>query len=101
MKNNYYVSIQAMRVMENKGDGAYEFEIEATPAEVEKLQSIFAQMANADQSAYWSAHIPYIPYHLDAENDRYDRALKNAYQVVYELGTDETKNHILAMNILQ
>ncbi len=100
MKNTYYVSIQAMKIMEHKGDAAYEFEIIASPEEVEALKEIITHMANADHASYWIGHIPYIPYHLDKENDQYDRSLIDAYQMIYDLGTDETKNHITSMNIL-
>lgn len=96
----YYVSVQSLTIMERQGDGPYEFEINATKEQVDQLNEIFEKMKTADQQAYWSSHVPFIPYHEDKENDTYDLHLRNAYRLIYELGTEETKKHIESMNIL-
>lgn len=96
----YYVSVQAQRIMERQGDGPYEFEIIATKDQIDQLNEIFEKMKAADHMSYWSSHIPYIPYHEDPQNDAYDLHLKKAYRMIYELGTEETKQHIESMNIL-
>lgn len=99
-RKRYYVSVQARRIMENQGDAAYELEIEATPEEIGYLQEIFDKMASVEHSAYWRAHIPGVPYHHDDENDATDAYLKDVYRLLFTLGTDETKEHIMSMNIL-
>lgn len=99
-KKRYYVSVQARCIMGNQGDAAYELEIDATPEEVEKLMEMFNQLQNADQQTYISMHNHLsIPYHYDSENDVYDYLLKEIYQVIYQMGTDETRNHISSMNL--
>lgn len=100
MMKNYYVSVQAGTIMERQEDGPYEFEIIATKEQVDQLQEIFEKMKTADNQSYWSSHIPFIPYHEDKENDAYDLHLKKAYQFIYEHGTEETKQHIESINIL-
>lgn len=100
MRKKYYVSVQSKNILENQGDTPYEFEIEASPNEVEELKLIFEKMGNADHSAYWRTHIPGVPYHHDRDNDVYDSHMKEAYQLIYNVGTQETKDHISSMNII-
>lgn len=99
-KKTYYVSVQAGTVMNNQGDAAFEFEISATPEEVDKLAEMFETAMEADHDAYWRTHTLAIPYHHDDENDAYDASLEMIYQTIYELGTPETRQHIKQMRIL-
>ncbi len=100
MRNKYYVSVQSKSIMENKGDATYEYEIEASPEDIDHLKAIFSKMKDAEYSSYWRTHIPGVPYHHDKENDIYDRNLVQAYQAIYSMGNQEAKDHILAMGIL-
>jgi len=99
-KQKYYVSVQAKTILPNQGDAAYELEIEAEPEDIRELMELFEEMESFDNSSYFRNMIPGIPYHHDLENDGYDYYLQQVYQKLHELGTDKTKNHILAMNIL-
>ncbi|NGQ94916.1 hypothetical protein G3578_06920 [Brevibacillus sp. SYP-B805] len=98
-KKRYYVSVQAGTVMEHQGDAAYEFEIEATPDDVEVLGRLFAQKDSYDVDSFWRSHIPVIPYHIDTENDAHDKSLQEIYAMIYRLGTEETRQHIASMNL--
>lgn len=98
-KKRYYVSIQSRSIMYNQGDAAYELEIDATKEDVEKLTELFNQWEDADEKTFFRAHIPVIPYHHDTENDVYDNLLKEIYKTIYQMGTDQTKNHISSMNL--
>jgi hypothetical protein len=98
-KKRYFVSVQAGTVMENKGDAAYEFEIEASADEVEALRKLFEQRDSYDIDSFWRSHIPAIPYHLDMENDHYDKCMGDIYAWIQKLGTEETKQHIASMNL--
>lgn len=99
-KKKYYVSVQADTVLPNKGDAAFEFEIEATEEDVNKLQELFENKVDSAESTFLKAHLPTIPYHFDVENDAYDQDLKQIYQFLHQLGTTETKQHIESMHIL-
>jgi hypothetical protein len=90
----YYVSVQAGTILENRGDAGYEMEISATPEDIAKLSEIFETMADFDQASFFRANALAYPYHLDAENDGYDYYLREAYRLIYELGSPETKQHI-------
>jgi hypothetical protein len=93
-KKTYYVSVQAGTVMENQGDAAYELEIRATPEQIGQLKSLFEDMGDYDHDAFLKAHRYTFPYNLDAENDGYDYYLRDVYQLLYDLGTSETRRHI-------
>jgi len=99
-KRTYYVSVQSETVMEQQGDAAYEFEIQATEREVGQLQEMFESLEDTDDIASVRAHIPYVQYHNDEVNDSYDEQLKAIYRKIHELGTPETKAHIESMGIL-
>jgi hypothetical protein len=100
-KKRYYVSVQAGTILEKQGDASYELEIEATPEELEKLTDIFEEMENFDlASSIQIATAVTIAYHHDESNDGYDYYLKEVYSLIYQLGTEQTKQHIRTMNIL-
>jgi hypothetical protein len=99
-KKTYYVSVQAESIMENQGDAAYEFVIVADDREIGELQELFDALEDADQMTAIRAHIPYVQYHDDPENDDYDAQLTAVYRKLYELGTPETKRHIESMGVL-
>jgi hypothetical protein len=99
-KKRYYISVQSKTIMEQQGDASYELEIEASAAELQKLNELFELMDDFDVKTFYRASIPAIPYHLDSENDGYDYYLKEIYDFIYKIGTEETRSHILTMNIL-
>ncbi|MCC3377136.1 hypothetical protein [Cohnella sp. REN36] len=96
-KKRYFISVQARTIMLNQGDAAYELEIQATDDEVDKLNELFESLEEFDQSTYFRAHYPGIPYHHDKANDGYDYFLREIYNTLYDLGTDETRQHISAI----
>lgn len=86
--------------MEGQGDSSYEFEIEATEEQVAMLKTLFEDRTAYEFNTYLRGHIVALPYHFDSENDQYDECLRQIYAVIYECGTDETKNHIQSMGVL-
>ncbi|MEI7026926.1 hypothetical protein [Paenibacillus sp. y28] len=99
-KKTYYVSVQANTVLDDKGAAAFEFEIEATDEDIEKLEELFEYKIDADDGSALRSHLPAIPYHIDEENDAYDASLREIYRQIHHLGTLETKQHIESMDIL-
>jgi len=99
-KKRYYISVQSRTIMEQQGDASYELEIEATPDELLKLNELFDLWDDFDSKTFFRAPIPGIPYHHDSENDGYDYYLREIYNFIYQNGTEETRNHIVTMNIL-
>lgn len=100
-KRKYYVSVQAKTIMANQGDGAYEFEIEATPREVQQLNELFRAETRADLENNSRALLdPEIIAHELVSMKMVDQFLMMAYRLIHQLGTPETKQHIESMNVL-
>jgi len=100
-KTRYYVSVQAKTITINQGDASYELEIDATGQDVERLKQLFNEMDHNDfVSGFRTVSGVSMPYHLDEPNDRYVNNIKDVYRMLHNLGTEETKQHIREMNIL-
>ncbi|MBO9598376.1 MAG: hypothetical protein J7559_11245 [Cohnella sp.] len=93
-KNRYYVSMQSRSIMRDQSQASYEYEIEATESELIRLRSKMDELEDADHATFFRTATPGLPYHHDPENDEYDRAIKACYDMIFQLGTDETKQHI-------
>jgi hypothetical protein len=98
-KRTCYISVQARTIMENQGDAAYEFEIEATQEDIDKLQQLFVMMNEYDEGTYIRSHVPAMPYHHDSDNDLYDDTLKEIYSMIGNLGPKETSDHVVKMDL--
>jgi hypothetical protein len=96
-KKKYYVSVQSRSIMMEQGHASYELEIVATESEVARLQSFFDDFEEADHATYFRTITPGLPYHHDPENDEYDHALKECYNLIYQLGNDVTKAHLTSI----
>lgn len=95
-KHAYYVNVGAGEILRDPTVSAYDFEIRATEREADELFELFDQAESASLTGFLKAHIPYEPFHYD----KYDIILNKIYHKIYELGTEETKNHIASMGIL-
>lgn len=99
-KKTYYISVSAKEISQIKTASPYEFEIQATDEEIRKLREIFDEAYSADWMSFLRAHVPYVQYHQDKENDIVDKDLKLAYQLIHDLGNTEAREHIESMGIL-
>jgi len=61
---------------------------------------LFDQNYSTEWINFFRAHVPYVQYHYDRENDAYDNTIQQVYGILHELGDDEAKRHIESMNIL-
>jgi hypothetical protein len=99
-KKKYYISVGPGEVMENQGDASYEFEIDATEEDIDRLQELFEEKQNADQSSHVHALLPFI-HTYDGPNEDHDYYLRKVYRMIHKLGTEETKAQIEQMKVLQ
>jgi hypothetical protein len=100
-KKRYYVSVQAETLMEHQGDAAYEFEIDATPEDVQQLHELFESESEADFQNYLRIHNPKILEEELVSHAMFDQHLTEVYRLIHQLGTPETQAHIQSMNVLQ
>jgi len=100
-KRRYYVSVQARTMVPNQGDAPYELEIDATEDEAERLGRIFDEIDKYDEAlGVQTAFIAPITDMNHENKSGYDYFLKQAYKLIYDLGSEETREHIHSMHIL-
>lgn len=99
-KKTYYVSMAHGEISQVKTASPWDFQIEATDEEIIQLREYFDQNYSTDIQNFFRAHVPYIQYHYDRENDAYDETLKKIYQLIYQLGNEEAKQHIRSMGVI-
>ncbi|SMO92264.1 hydrolase [Melghirimyces algeriensis] len=104
-KRRYYVSLHSGEIMgellQNPTDSSYEFEIEATDEEAQRLNNLLGNNAVEDMETFWDSHIPYLYYNQSRENEGYDRTFRQIYEEIYRLGTPATKRQMEQMGILE
>ena len=96
----YYVSIASQEISQIKIGNNDDFTIYATDDEVKLLRSKMEKIYDADMRAYWRAHVPIMPYHHDKPNDDYDLGITEAFQMIYDLGDEQTKSDLTDMGVL-
>src|SRR5699024_6513220 len=77
-----------------------DFTIYATEGEVRKLRNIFKAIETAEMGSFWRAHVPFKPYHDDSPNDEHDKSLTEAFQLLYELGDEQSRQFIEQTGVL-
>ncbi|KIL34986.1 hypothetical protein SD70_32320 [Gordoniibacillus kamchatkensis] len=97
-KKKFYVTVGSGSIVDNKTDESFEFEIEATDEQIDRLQELFEDTAAAETAAGTRGLL--LPTRSEDHNEGYDSHLGGVYRMLYELGTPETKAHIEKMNVL-
>ncbi len=100
-KKTYYINISSGEISQSRFDSPWNFQIEASPNEIQTLRQYFDQNEAGDFPNFLRAHIPFRDYHYDEVNDRQDEALQQIYGFIYQRGNEETKQLIESMEILK
>lgn len=100
-RSQYYINIGTREISLNHDANNDDFIIYATPEEVTALREVFDEIAQSDVRSFYRAHIPFMPYHQDQDNDDTDADMHKAFQRIYELGDEMTKKHIEGMGVLR
>ena len=98
-KKTYYISVGNGQISQVKTADTYNFEIHATDEEILQLREYFDKGYKEDLGSFVRSHVPFVEYHHDSNNDRYDAQLQKAYQLIYDLGNHKTKELIAQMGI--
>ncbi|PLR84439.1 hydrolase [Bacillus canaveralius] len=96
----YYISVGTGEISQSSTASPWNFQIHATDEEITILREYFEQNYSTEWQNFFRAHVPYVQYHYDRENDAYDETMKKIYGMIYELGDEQAKNHIEEMGIL-
>lgn len=94
VRKTYYISLAEGSISQVSTASSWDYQIQATDDEITHLRGIFDQNYSSDWQGFWRAHIPFVQYHYDRENDAYDNGLQQAFKMIYELGDEATKAHI-------
>jgi hypothetical protein len=98
-KRPYYVNVESGEILPIKTASTFQFEISASDEDILKLAKKFEEVDSAASDTFVRSHVPYVPYSDDTDNDRYDQKLREAYEIIHDLGQDETRKFIETMSI--
>ncbi|MGE6517435.1 transposase [Lysinibacillus sphaericus] len=90
-RQRIYFSLANQTYYTNPYGGQWNFELDVDRQALDVFEKIFQQMQLLEISNAWRAQLPYVPYHLDQENDAIDLRLKKIYALVHEYGDADTK----------
>lgn len=99
-KKTYYIKVNTGEITQTPTASAWDFKIEATDEEIIELREYFNQNYDNEWAGFFRAHVPFLEYHNDKQNDAYDATIKKVYGIIYQLGDQEAKSHIESMGVL-
>ena len=99
-KKTFYIEVGSGEITEPEETGQFEFEIQANDEEINQLQALFEESAEAQEGTAKGASSAHPINHNFRDNDASDYWLREIYRKLYDLGTPETKKHIESMNML-
>lgn len=100
-KKKYYIAVEDGQILEDQGASAYELEILATPLEIDQLQRLFAKKEKENFELFIDPHLPNRWSEVQSGVVTYNQYLAQIYELVYQLGTPETKQHIEENQIIE
>lgn len=100
-KQTYYVTVANGEISQLSTEAPWDYKIEATEDEITSLREYFDQVYSSDWQGFFRAHVPYLEYHYDRQNDAIDQTNYKIYEMIYQLGDEEAKNHIRSQGILK
>lgn len=100
-KQKYYVGVGSGQITRQPETTDWEFEIEATEEQIARLRELFerANKQNLD-IAYLVLH-PLEGRKEEHDLKNYDHTLQEIYRIIYELGSEETKQFIRENQMIQ
>ncbi len=99
-KDTYYIDVGTGGIYQSATASTWSFKIEATDEEIHQLRSLMDSNYLNEWGNFFRAHVPYVQYHYDRQNDAYDSTIQQIYAMIYQLGDQEAKTHIESMDIL-
>lgn len=100
-KNTYYIDLVSGDILGQMLDENPSFKVYATDDELAELKQCLEDHRKDDMEAFARAHVPYLLYHHDQANDKYDAAMKKLYTLIYQLGDEAARKHIEDTGLLE
>jgi len=99
-KSIYYVSVQSRSVLTEQGASAYEWEIEATPAEADQVRIELDMMQESEEEAFPGYVFPWPDTPEQSANSLFQSSLDRVYRTIYRLGTPATRQQMEELRLL-
>lgn len=99
-KETYYVSVSAGTITKEENHTTDQLSVYATDREIDQLMSLFAKRAETDDLTHLRGIIPYKSADHDPATDKYNEQMLDIYRMVFRIGTEETRKHLIHMDIL-
>jgi hypothetical protein len=105
-KRKYYVSLEfgthtgEIQTQKDENSPVFQYEIEATPQEVEQLEKLFAEAQETELQFFAKAHVPFLDNEAE-ENAEEDREINRIYQMIYQLGTEKTREQLREIGVVR
>lgn len=96
----YFVTVNTAEIREVSIPDDIEFEIMATQEDILEIQTLFSRMDQEEKSGLAYIVRPFNENIVDDKRDQYNDDLIKIYELLYRLGTEETKESIVSMKIL-
>lgn len=99
-KKTYYIAVGSGEISQVKSGSTWEYKIEATDEQIHQLRKLFDSNYASEVEGFLRAHVPFVEYHFDSSNDKYDTNMLKVFQMIYQLGDQEAKDFIQSQGIL-
>ncbi|MBD2844656.1 hypothetical protein IDH44_05600 [Paenibacillus sp. IB182496] len=99
-RKTYYVSVGAGQILEDPEAASYELIIRANEEELNRLQELFEELSSWDEAETW--HFSLHPFGSATQQQMSSTTqffIEKIYNLLHELGTDETRAHIESMHL--
>lgn len=100
-KKTYFIDVGTGEISQSSTSSTWNYQIQANTDEIIELRELFDQNYSTEWQNFIRAHIPFVEYHHDRENDAYDDTIQQVYALIYKLGNEEARRHIESMEILE
>ncbi|APC48642.1 hypothetical protein [Virgibacillus halodenitrificans] len=100
-RKHYFVTVDTQDIREVSLPGSgIEYEIIADHNEIEQLNELFMKKDKNEKKAMSFLAKPFDEWGADDERNAYDDHMMRIFQMLYELGTDDTKTKIYELGII-
>src|SRR5690625_1675740 len=93
-RKSYFVSIEKEEITEVSIPDTTEFEIKATDSDIAELNNLFREKNKSEKKTVVFVVKALNDWGADDEIEEYDIYLRSIYNLLYQLGTLETKQKI-------
>ncbi|MCC3377624.1 hypothetical protein [Cohnella sp. REN36] len=99
-KQLYYVSVSAGTVSRHESQVSDQLMVLATEREKDQLETLLAIKEDQTERTFLRGMIPYKSADHDPATDQYNERMLDLYRTIFRLGTEETRRHLIHMDIL-